>query len=200
MTPVSDIRECGIVVPTDWVPLPIEPSDDVRSWSRATAKELQERSKAAGHDVDKARLRRDLRSRAEDSRSRWPFYAFALYPDGFDFALAILEVDLIHPDETVPEITLDWLAQTFSADDFGPPKISHPDLPVGPAVRIRQNFAADAPSRRDPGILIETLTFGVLPSGAETAVMLLMSWTVPGVSDELEAAAGSIAETLTVSF
>jgi hypothetical protein len=32
MSPVSDVREYGIVVPTDWMPLPIEPSDDVRSW------------------------------------------------------------------------------------------------------------------------------------------------------------------------
>jgi hypothetical protein len=32
MSPVSDVREYGIVVPTDRMPLPIEPSDDVRSW------------------------------------------------------------------------------------------------------------------------------------------------------------------------
>ncbi|MFG2326526.1 hypothetical protein [Streptomyces sp. NPDC048568] len=145
-------------------------------------------------------MRKDLRSRAEDSRSREPFYAFALYPNGFDAALAILEVDLIHPDDTVPEISLDWLAETFSADDFGTPKISHSALPIGPAVRIRQNFAADTRSRRSPGILMETLTYGVLPNGAETALMLLMSWTVPGLSGEMEETADSIAETLTVDF
>lgn len=197
---MSDIRECGIVVPTDWVPLPIEPSDDVRSWSRATAEDLRDRSKAAGHDVDKAMLRKDLRARAEDSRRREPFYAFALYPNGFETALAILEVDLIHPDDTVPEITLGWLTETFSTDDFGPPEIAHAELPIGPAVRIRQNIAADAPSRRGQGILMETLTYGVLPTGAESALMLLMSWTVPGLSEEMEEAAESIAKTLTVGF
>ncbi|MEV6085613.1 hypothetical protein [Streptomyces parvulus] len=197
---MSDIRECGIVVPTDWVGLPVEPSDDVRSWSKATAAELRKRGEAAGYDVDRAALRKDLRSRAEDSRSREPFYAFALYPDGFDAALAILEVDLIHPDETVPEITLDWLAETFSADDYGPPRISRTRLPIGPAVRIRQNFAATPRARRSPGILMETLTYGVLPDGAEAAVMLLVSWTVPGLSEEMEEAAAGIAETLTVSF
>ncbi|MFF9489816.1 hypothetical protein [Streptomyces sp. NPDC014676] len=197
---MSDISECGIVVPNDWVPLPIEPSDDVRGWSKATAAELRDRSKAAGYDLDRATLRKDLRSRAEDSRSREPFYAFALYPNGFDFALAILEVDLIHPDDTVPEITLDWLAETFSADDFGPSEISHTDLPIGPAVRIRQNFAADTRSRRSPGILMESLTYGVVPTGAESAVMLLMSWTVPGLSEEMGNAADSIAKTLTVGF
>ncbi|RSN50435.1 hypothetical protein DMH12_25140 [Streptomyces sp. WAC 04229] len=54
--------------------------------SRTTATELRDRGKAAGYDIDKATLRKDLRSRAEDSRSREPFYAFALYPDGFDAA------------------------------------------------------------------------------------------------------------------
>ncbi|MFE2050363.1 hypothetical protein ACFXAS_17870 [Streptomyces sp. NPDC059459] len=197
---MSDIQECGIVVPNDWVPLPIEPADDVRGWSKRTAAELQGRSKGAGYNINQSTLRRDLRSRAEDSRSREPFYAFCLYPDGFDVALATLEVDLIHPDDTVPEITLDWLAETFSTDDFGPPNISRIELPIGHAVRIRQNFAAGKRSRRSPGILMETLTYGVLPTGAETALILLMSWTVPGLSEEMEKAADSIAETLTVGF
>ncbi|MEV6884914.1 hypothetical protein [Streptomyces sp. NPDC051135] len=197
---MSDISACGIVVPTGWVPLPIEPSEDVRSWSKSTAAELRDQSRAAGYELDKVTLRRDLRSRVEDSRSREPFYAFALYPDGFDFALATLEVDLIHPDDTVPQITLDWLAETFSTDDFGRPNVLHVDLPIGPAVRIRQNFAADSHSRRDPGILLETLTYGALPTGAESALMMLMSWTVPGFSEKMEHAADSIAKTLTVDL
>ncbi|WP_125493742.1 hypothetical protein [Streptomyces sp. WAC 04229] len=67
-------------------------------------------------------------------------------------------------------------------------------------MRIRQNFAADTRSRRSPGILMETPTFGVLPAGAESALMLLMSWTVPGLSEEMEANAESIAGALTVGF
>jgi hypothetical protein len=152
------------------------------------------------YELDKSALRRDLLARAKDSRSREPFYAFAFYPDGFDAALAILEVDLIHPDATVPKITLDWLADTFSAHDFGPPQISRTELPIGPAVRIRQNFAADDPPADGAGILLETLTYGTLPTGAETAVMLLMSWTVPGLDAEMEEAADSMAQTLTVGF
>ncbi|MFH9602245.1 hypothetical protein ACH4MK_16400 [Streptomyces rochei] len=200
MAMATDISGCGIVLPADWVSLPVEPSDDVRGWSKTTAVELRDRSRAAGYDIDKATLRKDLRSRAEDSRSREPVHAFALYPDGFDFALAILEVSLIYPDDTVPEITLDWLAETFSADDFGPPEISRADLPIGPAVRIRQNFASGTRSRRRPGILMETLTYGVLPTGAESALMMLMSWTLPGLSEEMETAADSIAETLAVDI
>ncbi|MFH8659532.1 hypothetical protein [Streptomyces afghaniensis] len=197
---MSEISACGIVVPTDWVPLPVEPLDDVKGWAKNTAAELRDRGKAAGYELDKRTLRKELQARAEDSRSRDPFYAFAFFPDGFDTALAILEVDLIHPDETVPRITLDWLAETFSADDFGPPQISQPELPVGPAVRIRQDFAADNPRRDGPGMLMETLTYGILPAGAESAVMLLVSWTVPGITDEMETAADSIAQTVTVDF
>ncbi|GGW92229.1 hypothetical protein [Streptomyces lomondensis] len=197
---MSDISACGIVVPTDWVPLPLEPADDVKSWAKSTAAELRDRSKAAGYELDKRTLRKELQARADDSRSRDPFYAFAFFPDGFDTALAILEVDLIHPDKTVPRITLDWLAETFRADDFGPPHITRTDLPVGKAVRIRQDFAADSASRSGPGVLMETLTYGILPTGAESAVMLLVSWTVPGITEEMEMAADSIAQTVTVDF
>ncbi|WP_105975578.1 hypothetical protein [Streptomyces geranii] len=200
---MSELRECGIVCPTDWVPLaiePTEPTDDVKRWAGDTAADLQERNRAAGHELDRQELERDLRGRAEDSRRRAPFYAFALYPDGFDNALATLEIDLVHPDASVPRITLDWLAETFSAHDFGPPLITRTGLPIGPAVRIRQNFAADGAVPGDPGVLLETLMYGVLPTGAESAVVFLMSWTVPGIADEMEQAAADLVKTLSVAF
>ncbi|WP_028805082.1 hypothetical protein [Streptomyces sp. 142MFCol3.1] len=197
---MSDIRTCGIVCPTDWVPLPVLPSDDVKGWAKATAAQLSERAKAAGYEVDKRAVRKDLRAKAEDSRSREPFYAFALYPDGFDTSLATLEVDLIHPDTTVPQITLEWLADTFSAHDFGPPQITHTELSIGRAVCIRQNFAADGAPAGGSGILLETITYGVVPTGAESALVLLMSWRVPGIADEMEKAADDIVRTLSVEF
>ncbi|MFF8632163.1 hypothetical protein [Streptomyces werraensis] len=197
---MSDIRTCGIVVPTDWVPLPLEPFDEVRGWAKTTAVELCERGRAAGHDLDRRTLRRDLRARAEDSRSRDPFYAFALYPDGFDSAVALLEADLLWPDETVPRITLNWLTERFSADDFGGPKVTRTELPAGPAVRIRQNLAMSGFSAVDAGLLLETLTYGVLPTGSKAAVMLLGSWSVPGLTEEMEEAVDSVAATLTVQF
>ncbi|WP_405769030.1 hypothetical protein [Streptomyces sp. NBC_01538] len=197
---MSDLRECGIVCPTDWVELAIEPTDNVRRWARSTAADLRQRSRAAGYELDAKVLEKDLRAQAEDSRRRDPFYAFALYPDGFDNALATLEIDLIHPDAAVPRITLDWLAETFSAHDFGPPLITRTEVPIGPAVRIRQNFATAAPSSDGPGVLLETLMYGVLPTGAESAVVFLMSWTVPGIADEMEEAAAGIVKTLSVAF
>ncbi|MFF3845414.1 hypothetical protein [Streptomyces sp. NPDC002328] len=197
---MTDIQTCGIVCPTDWVPLPLEPSDSVRHWAKSTAATVSERSRAAGHPLDERTLRRDLRERADDSRRRDPFYAFALYPDGFDTALALIEVDLIHPDATVPEITLEWLAEVFSADDFGPPEVTGTVLPVGPAVRIRQNLATKRNRRGAPGLLRETVTYGIRPDDTNFALMLLASWTVPGISEELETAVDEIAQTLTVGF
>ncbi|WP_217548873.1 hypothetical protein [Streptomyces sp. GbtcB6] len=197
---MSDIQTCGIVCPTDWVPLPLDPADNVKSWAKSTATELCERSSAAGYELDGTALRKDLRGWAEDSRSRGPLYGFAFYPDGFDTALALLEVEVVRPDDTIPRLSLDWLADTFSAHDFGPPQISHPELPIGPAVRLRQNFAAEGMSRRGPGVLLQTVTYGVLPKGTDNALVLLVSWTVPGIDEEIEDAADSIARTLTVGF
>ncbi|MFF4276364.1 hypothetical protein [Streptomyces sp. NPDC001536] len=176
---MNPVPHCGISCPTTWVPLPIEPSDDVASWSKSTAAELWERSKAAGYDLDRRTLRKDLRDWAKDSRGREPFYAFAFYPDGLDTALGLLEVDLINPDE------------------LAPPQISRTDLPAGPAVRIRQNFVAEGSPRRGPGILLQTVTYGILPTGSESAVVLLMSWTAPGLDEEMEAAANRIVQTVT---
>ncbi|MEU6176399.1 hypothetical protein [Streptomyces coeruleorubidus] len=197
---MSDIQTCGIVCPTNWVPLPIEPADDVKAWAKSTAAELRSRSRAAGFELDKRALSRDLRNWAEDSRSREPLYAFAFYPDGFDASLGLLEVDLVHPDAAVPRISLGWLADTFSTHEFGPPKISHTELPIGPAVRIRQNFEADGTPRRGPGVLLKTVTYGIRPTGTESALVLLMSWTASGIDEAMEGAADTIAQTLTVEF
>ena len=197
---MNDIQACGIVCPTDWVALPLDPADDVKRWAKSTAVDLRGRSSAAGYELDVSVLRKNLRARADDSRGRAPLYAFAFYPDGFDTALGLLEVDVILPDEVVPHITLDWLASTFSADDFGPPLISYTELPVGPAVRLRQNFAAEGSPSRGPGVLLQSVNYGIVPTGAESAVVLLVSWTTPGIDEEMEAAADDIVQTLTVDF
>ncbi|WP_225654248.1 hypothetical protein [Streptomyces pseudogriseolus] len=109
-------------------------------------------------------------------------------------------MDLLWPDETVPRITLNWLTERFSADDFGGPKVTRTELPAGPAVRIRQNLAMSGSPAVDAGVLLEILTYGVLPTGSKAAVMLLGSWSAPGLTEEMEEAVDSIAVTLTVEF
>jgi hypothetical protein len=198
VVPIPDLIY-GITCPPDWVPLPVAGHDgSTDDWVNQTAESIVERSGSAGWEIDRETVRSDLRARAEDSRSRDPFYAFALYPDCFDTALGLLEVDLIHPDASVPRITLDWLTETFSTHDFGPPQVTRMDVPAGPAVRIRQNFAAQGPTSGAPGVLLETLTYGTVPTGTESAVVLLMSWTVPGIAEAMEETADSIVKTLTV--
>ncbi|MFE0099456.1 hypothetical protein [Streptomyces sp. NPDC059009] len=193
---MSQLLSCGLECPLDWVPLPVEPDDDVAGWVKAKAAEIVDRSREAGYHVALKTVRADLKERAQDSRGRDPFYAFALYPDGFDTALATLEVDLIHPDDEVPEITLDWLAEVFSAKDFGPPDIAHVDLPIGRSVKIRQNFAAKSSWWKTPGVLMESVIYGVVPKGTDSAVIALFSWTVPGIAESMEEAAESIVRTL----
>ncbi|MEU4166001.1 hypothetical protein AB0F46_03825 [Streptomyces sp. NPDC026665] len=190
----------GISYPRDWIPLPVAPHEKLEgSWAEKVARSLVERSEAAGYEIDPKAVQADLWSRAEDSRSRSPFYAFAFYPDGFDAALAILEVDLIHPDDSVPRITLDWLTEAFSTDDFGPPQVTRTEVPAGPAVRIRQDFAAGDPSD-GAAILLETLTYGIVPTGTQSAVVVLTSWTMPGIADAMEYTADSFVQTLTVEI
>ncbi|QKW09397.1 hypothetical protein HUT18_26415 [Streptomyces sp. NA04227] len=190
---MSDLDVLGVSVPEDWVTLPL-PEDSVAAWARETSAELVERSRAAGYALDSRALRSDLKAWAKDSRRRDPFSASLLYPDGFESALALVEVTLLEPGATGPRITLEGLAESFSAQDFGPPEVSYVDLPAGPAVRIRQNFAAESSAgAEDPKVLQETLTYGLIPHGSVCAVMLFASWTFPGIAPELEETIDEIA-------
>ncbi|MFF3765759.1 hypothetical protein ACFYYR_16965 [Streptomyces sp. NPDC001922] len=45
---------------------------------------------------------------------------------------------------------------------------------------------------------METITYGVVPPGSDSAVIMLVSWTYPGVSDIVERMADDIVGTLTV--
>lgn len=197
---MSAVESCGIVCPLDWIPLPIEPDGKMSGWAETVAEKLCEQNHSAGYSVSPETIRDDLLKRASDSCGREPFYAFALYPDGFETAVAILEVDLIEPDASVPRISLEWLAETFSTDDFGPPHISRTEIPIGPAVRIRQNFATGSVTAGEPGVLLETVMYGVIPDGSESAVVLLVSWTVPGIAEVLEEVVDGVARTLSVEL
>ncbi|MER5973406.1 hypothetical protein ABT112_27380 [Streptomyces sp. NPDC002055] len=139
---MTEFVSCGLRCHEEWVSIPTEPGADITAWVDEQAKELVERSVADGTLLDEDLLRQDLRERAADSRGRKRVHAFALYVNGLEESTALLEVDFIHPDETVARITLDWIAERFSTDDFGAPDITHARVPLGEAVRIRQNFAA----------------------------------------------------------
>jgi hypothetical protein len=190
---MADTWNLGIEMPEDWIPLPLEPGVDVTGWAEEQAREL-----AQGTSVDAVRLAHHLREWAADSRLRDPVCAFAFLPREIDTVIAILEVDVIHPDDTVPEITLDWIAQTFSSDDFGAPDIVRAKLPAGEAVRIRQNIAGEPAGPSGGRTLIETVTYGIRPPEIESAVVVLASWTAPGIGDKLVEGTDMIVSTLSV--
>ncbi|MGI5471770.1 hypothetical protein [Streptomyces sp. CA-132043] len=163
MNGANTIVDCGLTCHEEWLPLPLEPAADLSTWSQETATELIRQCGRAAATMDPALLTQELRERAADSRGRGPVHAFALCLPGVDRVAAMLEVDFIHPDETVPEITLDWIVEAFAADDFGPPETTKARLPAGPAVRIRQNFVASEESDGGGRVLMETVTYGFRP-------------------------------------
>ncbi|MCM2419326.1 hypothetical protein [Streptomyces sp. RKAG293] len=191
----DDTWNVGIECPEDWIPLPLEPGIDLGAWALEQAGKLA----AAPAEVDADALMYDLRERAADSRGREPVFAFGLYPEGFEEALAVLEVDVVHPDDKVPSITLDWITEVFATGDFQEPEVERAVLPAGPAVRIRQGLAGRGTGQSGERSLMETVTYGVRPPGIESAVMVLVSWTAPGLADLMTTAADQIVHTLKIT-
>lgn len=191
---------CGVSCPRDWVPLPLAEDVDPWVWARHEAPAV---AALAGHAAPEPEflraLENDLASRAEDSRSRAPIHAFALYRDALPDALAVLEVTSVEPDDTVPEITLRWLEEAFTAPEFGTAQSLSARLPAGPAVRLRQRVAGAEAYPGGGRPVVETLTYGVLPRGFDLAVLVLVSWTALAAGDALVETADRIAETLRVT-
>jgi hypothetical protein len=179
---------CELACPEDWIPLPLDAGIDLDGWAR---------ERAAALDGTSA-LARELRGRAADSLGRRPVLAYALCPRGLDAVLAHLEVDVIHPDPTVPEISLDWLTELFSTADFGAPEVVRATLPAGPAVRIGQSLVAGGLGPGGERTVLETLAYGVLPPGLGSAVVVLVSWTVPGLGEAVTGVADAVVGSLSV--
>ncbi|MFJ6982527.1 MULTISPECIES: hypothetical protein [unclassified Streptomyces] len=201
---MADPRGIGISCPRVWVPLPLEGPEPVRRWAKRTAAELLERDRAAGHQLYAGqlhadRLRRDLRSRCEDSRTREPVHAFALVPEGVGRSVAVLEVRLTAPAETDAHVTVEQLAHHYGADHFGPPHMTRTELPAGPALRIRQNLAMPG-GRGAPGLVVESLIHGILPPGGDFAVMVLATWAVPGIGAEMEETVDEVVRSVVVEW
>ncbi|GGQ74729.1 hypothetical protein OIE82_14530 [Streptomyces althioticus] len=192
----DDLSTLGLECSEDWVPFPVTGTIDLSYWARYQAEELVERYARDGEKGNARALARDLERAAADSRSREPLGAFGWYISGHQTVAAVLELDAIHPDATYPEVTLDLLAESMSATDFGPPDVRHVRLPLGDAVRIRQNLVEERKRLFGPRTVVRTLFHGVRPPTTDAAVTLMVSWTEPVLDEPLEGIVDGIARTL----
>ncbi|MFJ4920890.1 hypothetical protein [Streptomyces sp. NPDC088725] len=195
---MTDLSRLGIECGVDWVPLPLAGTLDLGHWAREQAEQLAVRYARDGEKGDPRALTKDLRATAADSQERTPLGAFAWYVSGFNSAAAVAEIDAIHPDATTPEITLDWLTRLMSTDDFGEPDVSRIALPLGPAVRIRQNFAGEKKRLFGPRPLIRSLAYGVRPPSEDAALVLYASWTESVLDEPLEQVLDQMARSLSL--
>ncbi|MFD5023984.1 hypothetical protein [Streptomyces sp. NPDC058373] len=192
-----DVSELGVNHHEGWVPLPYaDPSFDLGSWADRTAAELAARYAADGQPADVKRIARDLRAVTKDSATRTPLGAFACYVSGFNESVALAEIDAILPDKTAPEVTPQWMAEHFASHDFGPPEIEYTELPLGPAVRIRQNIIGEKKRLFGSRPVIRTLAYGVQPKGEKGLLVLTCSWTEPVLDEPITAIVDNMAPTL----
>ncbi|MGW3712140.1 hypothetical protein ACWDN6_18595 [Streptomyces albogriseolus] len=194
----DDLSTLGLECSEDWVPFPVTGTIDLSYWARYQAEELVERYARDGEKGNARVLARDLERAAADSRSREPLGAFGWYISGHQTVAAVLELDAIHPDRTYPEVTLDLLAESMSATDFGPPDVRRVRLPLGDAVRIRQNLVEERKRLFGPRPVVRTLFYGVRPPTTDAALTLMVSWTEPVLDEPLEGIVDGIAKTLTL--
>ncbi|KIX79730.1 hypothetical protein SF12_02860 [Streptomyces sp. MBRL 601] len=161
-----DVSRINLMHSDGWAVLPpLEPAFDLDAWADQEARLIAERYAAEGERADVRKISRDLRVVAKDSATREPLGAFALYLSGLDTSVAVAEVDAILPDETASEVTPQWMVDHLVSHDFGPPQIEEIALPLGPAVRIRQNIVGEKKHLFGSRPVIRTVAYGVQPEG-----------------------------------
>ncbi|MGW0824253.1 hypothetical protein [Streptomyces sp. NPDC002845] len=194
----DDLSNLGLECSEDWVPFPVTDTVDLDYWAKYQAEELVERYARDGRQGDAHRLARSLKRAAADSRTRDPLGAFGWYLSGYYDPAAILELDAIHPDATVPDITLSWLTEHMTVRDFGEPDVRQVRLPLGDAVRIRQNVIGEKKRLFGSRPVIRMLYYGVRPDTTDLAVTMLVSWTEPVLDEPAEQIVDNIARTLSL--
>ncbi|MER6106970.1 hypothetical protein ACWGPD_03620 [Streptomyces hirsutus] len=192
----DDLSNLGLECSEDWVPFPLSGTLNLDYWAEYQAKDLAERYERDGEKGNARLLVRDLKRTAADCRTRDPLGAFGWYVSGHQSVAAVLELDAIHADATYPEVTLSLLTESMSARDFGEPDVRETRLPLGDAVRIRQNVIGERKRLLGPRPVIRTLFYGVRPATTDAAVTLLVSWTEPVLDEPLEGIVDGIAQTL----
>lgn len=194
-----DLSNLGMEHTNAWVDLPYAgPDFDLDSWTAEETARIAERYAAEGQRADTRRIARTLRAITKDSATRRTLGAFALYLSGFDTTLALVELDAILPDETAPEVTPQWVADLMATDEVAPPQIAYMDLPLGSAVRIRQNYYAGKKRLFRPRPVLRALVYGVQPKNEKGLIRLVCSWEDFALDEVLIPMVDEMAESLTL--
>lgn len=192
-------------IPSGGVELPVRGAPDPRPWAEETARERL----GPGAPAELiGELATALAEATLDTRRRDPMSACFFCPDPAMGELARIEVSSLHPDEKFPELTVrqmaDWLA-TPSERSVNPPEVLYGDLPIGPAARVRHQYAeagADAAetdvSENDggPGTITQTCVYAARPPEIGSVVLLTVSWQALAYSDRLFDLTDQLAEKL----
>jgi hypothetical protein len=72
------------------------------------------------------------------------------------------------------------------------------DLTSGPALRVRRK-QVEEPDEDGQGTVTESVTYAIRPPGFGSAAIMIMTWTLIEVGDELAAMADAIAKTIRIS-
>jgi hypothetical protein len=134
-------------------------------------------------------------------RARKDWYGLALYPPELPGLVAGLDVKTYQPDRNYPEITLDLLEEIYakySSDTVGDISASRVKLPAGTAVRVRTKRIEER-DKSSQGTVVEGVTHAILPPGIDSAVVVVMTWTMLQWGETLAKMADMIAETVRVT-
>jgi hypothetical protein len=198
---LASARDWRITVraPRAAVPLPLDDTDPGQ-WAPGAADSLIGRVRAP-ELVDRDELVTTLKDAVYESRGRAPVLAFAFCPFPAQGELARIELIEVPRVDGRPEPDRDVLEEFFTRgvpEDFDDPEVVRGDLPIGPAVRVRRQYAVERDGFGDAAI-VQTLVYAVRPVkpvAVDSAVALFLSWTNPAYNDRLFDMADRMAPTL----
>jgi hypothetical protein len=190
--------------PEGWVQLPVTNSEklerdrELEAWAADKAGSTLD-SDASPQQV--AQRAQELIELTYSCRARRDWYGLAYYPPKLPGLIAVLDVKPYKPGRKYPEITLDLLEEIYakySSDTVGDIAASRVKLPAGSAVRV-QSKRIEERDKSSQGTVVEGVTHAILPPGIDSAVVVVMTWTMLQWGETLAKMADMIAETVRVT-
>lgn len=183
--------------PESAIRLPIGIDDDLTMWAESTSRGRH------GYEADEqdiADFAQELLDAAADSSARDVVMAYLLPDEVKPVELARIEIQDVNPDDSVPQVTLDWLEQIFSqppVEQIAPVHVWRGELPAGPAIRVIRQLITDVDEFGD-GRLMHSVVYAVRPPATDFAVVMTASWAAVIAGPELLGVTDLMAQTLQV--